>query len=950
MKKSKQLIKYFIVVCFIYVIQIHTCIYAQVGTGYNYTPSYVSVTGGGAMPSTANGYTCNCDGTGATDATACLQTALNTAASQGKPLLIPATSNYYLVNGTLQVNTSVIGINGMPTLRQTTTTPFTSVLRLVNNMTGWISNLHIIGSYSGSGNGSTEYNHLINCGGVNGVTISGNLLEKALGDCVTENAQEADANACRNVLVTNNTMLNPWRCNVSFNNVTDRWAIMNNYMTYYTSYVNPVDIEPWRAAAYVTNVEVGYNNIISPNPEWQDGSHFYDAVVKVTAWFDNTPGGNVYIHHNYGDWGVPIMAEAGYQGSASTWFNVVSTNNVEGTTPPGSGVDTQVPTTPTNLNASSITQTSFNLTWTASTDNVGVQAYEVKQGGTWLAEPTTTSYSVTGLTCGTTYNMTVGAFDAAGNYSGVATKSVTTSACNTCTLPSGWSGSNIGVSSGQSSCESGGTYTIVGAGADIWGTADQFRFTHKSLSGDGEITAKVLSIQNTNAWAKSGVMIRESLAVGSKHVSCVLTPSNGVAIQSRSATNGTSVSTAVAGIAAPYWVRVKRVGNTFTAYRSSNGTSWTQVGAATTVAMTSNVYIGLAVTSHAAGVGCTSTISNVSIATGSADTQAPSVPSGLASSAIAQTSFTLSWTASTDNVGVTGYEVFKGGVSVGTTTSTSMSITGLTCNTAYSMTVKARDAAGNWSAASTAKSVTTSSCAITNMLINPGFESALTTGWSDNWGNATQNTTMTYVRTGTKSLKVGPAQGGIAQNLTSGFTVGGQYTISAYCRYSATGSGAGIGVLAYNGTTQIANFESADITSTTFTQYYVTFTVPANTTKLQAYVWYNGGTPSLYCDDFILATGTQKSAKIPNEELDLIDESPNEILIYPNPASSTITISNLSINASIMAMSIDGKMIGQMKSSNERTLSIDIKNWNKGIYILKIVNNGDLTVKKVIVE
>jgi len=95
---------------------------------------------------------------------------------------------------------------------------------------------------------------------------------------------------------------------------------------------------------------------------------------------------------------------------------------------------------------------------------------------------------------------------------------------------------------------------------------------------------------------------------------------------------------------------------------------------------------------------------------GAPDTQAPSIPTGLTSSSVAQTSFTLSWTASTDNVGVTGYEVFKDGVSVGTTASTSMNISGLTCNTTYVMTVKARDAVPNWSAASTPLNVTTSAC------------------------------------------------------------------------------------------------------------------------------------------------------------------------------------------------------------------------------------------------
>ena len=92
-----------------------------------------------------------------------------------------------------------------------------------------------------------------------------------------------------------------------------------------------------------------------------------------------------------------------------------------------------------------------------------------------------------------------------------------------------------------------------------------------------------------------------------------------------------------------------------------------------------------------------------------ADTQAPSVPSGLASSAVTQTGFTLTWNASTDNVGVTGYQVFRNGTSVGTPTATSFAVTGLTAGTSHAMTVRARDAAGNWSAQSAALNVTTAS-------------------------------------------------------------------------------------------------------------------------------------------------------------------------------------------------------------------------------------------------
>jgi chitinase len=99
------------------------------------------------------------------------------------------------------------------------------------------------------------------------------------------------------------------------------------------------------------------------------------------------------------------------------------------------------------------------------------------------------------------------------------------------------------------------------------------------------------------------------------------------------------------------------------------------------------------------------------------DTQAPTAPASLRSTATTATSVALAWNASTDNVGVTSYEVFRGGVSVGTTTSTAFTVTGLTANTSYSFTVKARDAAGNVSAASTALTVTTGTAA-TNIALN----------------------------------------------------------------------------------------------------------------------------------------------------------------------------------------------------------------------------------------
>lgn len=89
------------------------------------------------------------------------------------------------------------------------------------------------------------------------------------------------------------------------------------------------------------------------------------------------------------------------------------------------------------------------------------------------------------------------------------------------------------------------------------------------------------------------------------------------------------------------------------------------------------------------------------------DTEAPTTPTNLASSNIMDTSFDVSWTASTDNVAVTGYNVFIGGSLDGTTTSTSYSFSGLSASSTYSVEVQAFDAAGNTSAKSSALSVTT---------------------------------------------------------------------------------------------------------------------------------------------------------------------------------------------------------------------------------------------------
>jgi hypothetical protein len=166
-----------------------------------------------------------------------------------------------------------------------------------------------------------------------------------------------------------------------------------------------------------------------------------------------------------------------------------------------------------------------------------------------------------------------------------------------------------------------GTYTMTGSGADIWdltglgtGYHDEFHFAYKTLTGAGSIVAKVNSVQNTNGWAKAGVMIRETLDPGSKHAFAAVTPANGVASQGRPDTGAASFNTNQGGISAPYWVKLERtISGLFTVSHSANGSTWQPVTGATAqnISMGSNVYIGLAVTSHDAALTCQAVFSNV---------------------------------------------------------------------------------------------------------------------------------------------------------------------------------------------------------------------------------------------------------------------------------------------------------------------------------------------------
>jgi glucose/arabinose dehydrogenase/regulation of enolase protein 1 (concanavalin A-like superfamily) len=157
---------------------------------------------------------------------------------------------------------------------------------------------------------------------------------------------------------------------------------------------------------------------------------------------------------------------------------------------------------------------------------------------------------------------------------------------------------NVGVV-GDAIYDDDGSFAINASGSDIWGTTDMFHFVYRKFTGDGEVIARVVSLGETDPWAKAGVMFRETLEPGARYGFAAVTPGNGATFQARTDINANAVEVNRAGgVSAPRWVRLVRSGNQLRAYHSTNGRTWTQYGPAQTVSMNATVYAGIAVSSH----------------------------------------------------------------------------------------------------------------------------------------------------------------------------------------------------------------------------------------------------------------------------------------------------------------------------------------------------------------
>ena len=179
------------------------------------------------------------------------------------------------------------------------------------------------------------------------------------------------------------------------------------------------------------------------------------------------------------------------------------------------------------------------------------------------------------------------------------------------TLPQGWANQDVGpVTLAGSASFDQGTFTIKGDGADIWGSADAFQYAYLNISGNGQLVARLTGIQNTEPWAKAGLMARASSLGSSPNVFVMATAEHGTGLQWRSAPSGGSSYVPGPFWTAPVWLRLQRQGSTITGSTSLDGVNWTVVGSQT-LAIADPILIGLAVTSHNNSELNTATFNNV---------------------------------------------------------------------------------------------------------------------------------------------------------------------------------------------------------------------------------------------------------------------------------------------------------------------------------------------------
>jgi fibronectin type 3 domain-containing protein/regulation of enolase protein 1 (concanavalin A-like superfamily) len=296
-----------------------------------------------------------------------------------------------------------------------------------------------------------------------------------------------------------------------------------------------------------------------------------------------------------------------YFGMAATSHNTAATTtarfrDLSNVVPAGT-----VPAAPASVSATAVTPTRIDLSWAAAS---GAQTYRVERRGPGettfrqiASGVTGTSYvDIAGLSAAQTYAYRVAAVNAAGASGYSPTASATTP--NNPNPSGGFTGRDIGnpaPAGSTTEVTAGRDYDIVAGGTDIAGLSDQFHFASRQVTGDFDVKVRVQSLVQRDLFTKAGLMVREDLTAGARNamLSTTFSDKGYRFTYRRTAAGGLTEAAGSGPVSFPNaWIRLKRVGDVITGYRSTDGSTWTQVASTTITGLAQTVYLGMAVTSH----------------------------------------------------------------------------------------------------------------------------------------------------------------------------------------------------------------------------------------------------------------------------------------------------------------------------------------------------------------
>lgn len=345
---------------------------------------------------------------------------------------------------------------------------------------------------------------------------------------------------------------------------------------------------------------------------------------------------------------------------------------------------------------------------------------------------------------------------------------------------------------------------------------------------------------------------------------------------------------------------------------------------------------------------------------GSGDTTAPSAPTSLASTSKTAASITLSWNASTDNVGVTGYDVYANSVLKTTVSGVTATITGLTASTAYSIYVKAKDAAGNASASSNTISVTTNSSGtgtatdllFTEYIEGSGNNKALEI--ANNTGNSVSLSAYTIKKqtNGTGSWSTGlPLSGTL--NTGSKFVIVNSSISSSCFSTSAANISTTATELTFNGNDAVGLFKNGiliDIIGTFnggTANFAIDVTLRRKSTVTSPSTTFN---LSSQWDSYTTDTCNNLASKISKPIQEEVVELSDEIVVFPNPSNGifNIVLDNSNSPYSIEIYSFSGQKVFEKQNATDSVVSVS--HLSSGIYFVKIEKDSKTTFKKIVIN